>query len=142
MSSLQIATHSSSSRRNFSSPLSARTASATTQLRGHHFGGVIPARRTQWATSRRAGARSVPITLVANGKSFLRPSAVDWSLTHRATHASTGCTQAGRSDHTSPASTDVSSIRQHPSAGVRCQPVASLGTRLTSAAFPAATAAP
>ena len=113
----------------------------TTQLRGHHLGAAIPALRTQCATRRCADAFRVPITLVANGNSFLRPSSVDWSLTHRATHASTGCTQAGRSDHTSPASTDVSSIRQQPSAGAGCRPLASLGTRLTGGAFPVATGA-
>lgn len=83
----------------------------------------------------------MPIILLANGSSLRRPSVVDWSFTQRATQASNGCTQAGRSDHTSPASSDVSSIRQHPSAGVWCQPLASAGTRFTAAAFPAATGA-
>jgi hypothetical protein len=49
----------------------------TTQLRGHHLGAAIPALRTQCATRRCADAFRVPITLVANGNSFLRPSSVD-----------------------------------------------------------------
>ncbi len=55
----------------------ARTALATTQPRGHHLGTAIPALRAQCATNRSAGAFRVPITLVANGNSFRRPSSVD-----------------------------------------------------------------
>ncbi|MDX8028982.1 hypothetical protein SK803_02115 [Lentzea sp. BCCO 10_0856] len=77
MASRQIATHSSSKRRNTSSPVIARTALATTQSRGHHHGTAIPALRTQCVTSLRVGPFSVPITLVANGNSSRRPSSVD-----------------------------------------------------------------
>ena len=77
MASRQIATHSSSNRRNTPSPVIARTALATTQSRGHHHGTSIPALRTQCVMSLCAGAFSVPITLVANGNSLRRPSSVD-----------------------------------------------------------------
>jgi hypothetical protein len=46
-------------------------------LCGHHLGTSIPALRTQCAINLRAGACSVPITLVANGNSLRRPSSVD-----------------------------------------------------------------
>jgi len=77
VASQQIATHSSSKRRNTSSPDIALTALATIQSRGHHLGATIPALLAQCATRRSAGAFCVPITLVANGRRRRRPSSVD-----------------------------------------------------------------
>src|SRR3954468_23451804 len=69
-----------------------------------------------------------PMTDGISGASLDRPASVVQSLTSRATPASSGCVQAGWSDHGSPARYDANSMKQAPLRGLRCLPRDNTGT--------------
>jgi hypothetical protein len=76
--------------------------------------------------------RSSPVSPITDGirpASRWRPASEVWSLTWRATAASSGWVQAGWSLQRSPASREASSMKQAPVRGLRCLPGERIGSR-------------
>ncbi len=74
---------------------------------------------------------SSPVSPITDGirlASRGRPASEVWSLTWRATAASSGWVHAGWSPKRSPASSEASSMKHAPLRGLRCLPRASIGS--------------
>jgi hypothetical protein len=77
--------------------------------------------------------RSAPVTPITEEirpASRSRPASEVWSLTLRATAASSGWVQAGWSLQRSPAISEASSMKQAPVRGLRCLPGERIGNSL------------
>ena len=92
-------------------------------------GSAVVADRNAIRTSMCRSSPVSPITDGIRSVSRCRPASEVWSLTWRATAASSGWVHAGWSLQRSPASSEASSMKQAPVRGLRCLPGERIGNR-------------